>query len=108
MRLQSASSFLPALASAISNRRKETDVARYLYRSFAVVVLLQAIGCGYARNWWGPQGTMRQQQLDAAVYDPYASPDVGPDVVGSRPRGFQKPFAEPVRNSRPSNALWGR
>lgn len=88
--------------------RKEGDVAKLVYRLIAVVILLQAVGCGYARNWWGPQGTMKQQQLEASVYDPYAAPDVGPEVVGSRPLDFQKPLAEPVRNSRPPNSLWGR
>jgi hypothetical protein len=83
-------------------------VAKFVSRSIVVIILIQAVGCSSGINLWGPRGTMRQQQLDAAVYDPYASPDVGPDVEGSRPRDFQKPFAEPVRNSRPGNPLWGR
>ena len=76
--------------------------------SVAVLILVQATGCGYARNWWGPQGTMRQQQLDASVYDPYSATDIGPEVVGGRPRDFQKPYPEAVRNSRPTNTMWGR
>lgn len=83
-------------------------MAKFIYRAIAVAILVQAVGCGYARNWWGPQGTMRQQQVEASIYDPYAEPDVGPEVVGSRPRDFQKPLAEPVRNSRPLNPAWGR
>lgn len=83
-------------------------MAKFVFRLSAVVVLVQAVGCGYTRNFWGPQGTMKQQQLEATVYDPYAEPDVGPEVDGARPLDFQKPQAEPVRNSRPPNPLWGR
>jgi hypothetical protein len=105
--LQSALAWLGAYRASCY-LREESVVAKFIYRSIAVVILMQTAGCGNAINWWGPQGTMRQQQLDASVYDPYAEPDVGPEVVGSRPRDFQKPFAEPVRNSRPGNSLWGR
>ncbi len=41
---------------------------------------------------------MRQQQLNATFHDPYTEPDIGPEVVGGRPREYQKPSAEPVRS----------
>ncbi len=83
-------------------------VARMLELIAATMLLVHASGCGYTRSWWAPQGTIKQRQMEASIFDPYAEPDVGPEVVGSRPRDFQKPFAEPVRNSRPANAGWGR
>ena len=83
-------------------------MTKSIFRFIAVVVLVQVVGCGYMRNWWGPQGTIKQRQMEASVYDPYAEPDVGPEVVGSRPRDFQKPLPEPVRHSRPTNPTWGR
>jgi hypothetical protein len=64
------------------------------------LVLLLAIsaGCRNSGSLLGPQGTMRQQQLNATMHDPYAEPDIGPEVVGGRPREYQKPSAEPVRS----------
>jgi hypothetical protein len=62
------------------------------------VLLLVFSGC---RGYWNPfmpPGTMHQQQLKATVHDPYTEPDIGPEVVGGRPRDYQKPLAEPVRN----------
>ena len=47
-------------------------------------------------NWSNP-GTMSQQQQRATVFDPYADNTAGPEIVGGRPREFQKPLAEPVR-----------
>lgn len=56
------------------------------------------VGCGYDRPRTQGPGTMRQQQLGATVHDPYFDNDLAPEVVGGRPREFQKPLAEPVRN----------
>ncbi|TVS19383.1 MAG: membrane or secreted protein [Planctomycetaceae bacterium] len=55
-------------------------------------------GCQNAPPILGPPGTMRQQQLNATFHDPYTEPDIGPEVVGGRPREYQKPSAEPVRS----------
>jgi hypothetical protein len=44
---------------------------------------------------------MQQQRLSATVHDPYADVDAGPEIVGGRPREFQKPLAEPVRSRPP-------
>jgi hypothetical protein len=72
--------------------------------NFARIVLLSVllpllmVGCRYPTTMFGPPGTMRQQQLNATLHDPYAEPDIGPEVVGGRPREYQKPLAEPVRS----------
>ncbi|MDX1944518.1 MAG: membrane or secreted protein [Pirellulaceae bacterium] len=43
-------------------------------------------------------GTILQQRLRASVHDPYLDPDAGPNAEDSRPRDFQQPLPEPVRN----------
>jgi hypothetical protein len=63
-----------------------------------VLLLAMLTGCRNPGSYFGPPGTMRQQQLKATAHDPYTEPDIGPEVVGGRPREYQKPLAEPVRN----------
>ena len=63
-----------------------------------VLLLTLHAGCRTPPAMFGPPGTMRQQQLSATVHDPYAGTDIGPEVVGGRPRDYQKPLAEPVRS----------
>jgi hypothetical protein len=63
-----------------------------------------AVGCtnrdGTSR-WggtpWG-QGSVDRQKARSVVFDPYPLNDIGPEVVGGRPRGFQQPLAEAKRN----------
>ena len=45
----------------------------------------------------GPRGDIRQQQYRAALFDPYALPEIGIDLGGQRPREFDRPLPEPVR-----------
>jgi hypothetical protein len=59
---------------------------------------LLAGGCaGQHPNFWHP-GTVQQQRLRATVHDPFPDPDMGPKIDGGRPREFQDPLPEPVRN----------
>jgi hypothetical protein len=62
-----------------------------------VLLLAIAVGCRNGGSLLSPPGTMRQQQLKATAHDPYTETDIGPEVVGGRPRDYQKPLAEPVR-----------
>lgn len=79
-------------------------------RLIALAVTLAAVtGCGYTRPLLGPQGTIQQQRSEAAVFDPYTANDLGPEVVGGRPRDFQKPLAAPVRQQwSPWGGWWNR
>ncbi len=70
--------------------------------SLLAATLLATLGCGQSRPLLAPQGTIEQQQYRASLHDPYSDNDLGPEVVGGRPRDFQKPAAEPVR----SRWLW--
>jgi hypothetical protein len=67
-----------------------------------VSVLLAAgmLGCHKDFGWpfQRQPGTMQQQRLGANYHDPYADQDAGPEVVGGRPRDFQKPLAEAARS----------
>ena len=53
-------------------------------------------------------GTVQQQRLQATVHDPYSDQDLGPEVVGGRPRDFQQQLPEPVRNRMYVDSFWGR
>lgn len=66
----------------------------YLVALFFLTLL---VGCRSAPNLPIP-GTIRQQQLRAMRHDPYSDDDIGPAVVGGRPREFQKAAPQPVRN----------
>lgn len=51
-----------------------------------------------------PPGTIARQQQAATLHDPYPDRNLGPEIVGGRPRDFQQPRAEAVR----SEWLWPR
>jgi hypothetical protein len=42
-------------------------------------------------------GWAQQQRADAIVHDPYTLNDIGPEVVGGRPREYQQPVTEVER-----------
>jgi hypothetical protein len=66
-------------------------------------------GCArYHPRVWNP-GTIQQQRLRATIHDPYPDPDFGPKDGGSaRPRDYQEPLPEPVRNRLFADSWWWR
>lgn len=57
------------------------------------------IGCGpnvRKPNLFDP-GNAATQRYDAIFHDPYPMPDVAPEIVGGRPRGYQQPVPEVAR-----------
>ncbi len=60
--------------------------------------LVAAGGCVHTEgpNWCHPGGA-RAQQTRALRYDPYPENDVGPSMVGVRPREYDKPPPETSR-----------
>lgn len=72
------------------------------------VVCATAAGCASDGSFLFNPGTIQQQRLRATVHDPYSDQDLGPEVVGGRPRDFQQPLAEPVRNRLYVDSFWGR
>jgi hypothetical protein len=60
-----------------------------------------SVGCASRPGWgfkqWG-QGTTERQKSRAVVHDPYPLNDIGPEVVGGRPRDYANPQAEAARH----------
>lgn len=54
-------------------------------------------GCR-GRGFLPPAGTIKQQQANAIVHDPYPLSDIAPNDLGARPPGYQQSVPEPVRN----------
>ena len=71
------------------------DAARLII-AFAAASLLIG-GCAGNSTFWHP-GNVQQQRLRATIHDPFPDPDMGPKIDGGRPREFQEPLPEPVRN----------
>jgi hypothetical protein len=76
--------------------------------SIAIVLSLGIAGCRSAQPRFFRPGSMQRQQYNATLHDPYADNDAGPEVVGGRPREFQKPLAEPVRSPLLRDMWWSR
>ena len=79
------------------------------YGILIVTVATLATGCGsLARpNWLHPGPTAYQQSM-AQQYDPYPENEPGPAMTGVRPRGYEKPIAEPLRARPQENASGSR
>lgn len=79
------------------------------------LLAISTVGCASGQTPFGLQwprlfapGPIDYQRNNASLHDPYADPDAGPEVVGVRPREFQKPLAEPVRNRWLTDTWWQR
>lgn len=69
-----------------------------MHKPFIALACLAIVsGCTLPNRQSQPARSMGQQQLDATQFDPYADNDVGPEIVGARPRDFQRPASEAVR-----------
>ena len=67
-------------------------------RRLLLLATLLLCGC---RNWMpdlGRPGTAPMQQRRATLHDPYPDPVIGPTVVGGRPREYQVPQHEGIKN----------
>ncbi len=61
--------------------------------------LISIAGCANRQGWGfsSGQGTIERQKSRAAAVDPYPLNDIGPEVLGGRPRDFMNPMPEPER-----------
>ncbi|MBM3998350.1 MAG: membrane or secreted protein [Planctomycetes bacterium] len=83
-----------------------TPARRWILIAVCAATLLAQPGCTWPR--FGGPGTAPYQQYQATLHDPYPDSDLGPEVVGGRPREFQKPLAEPVRSRWLRDSWWSR
>ena len=63
-------------------------------------------GCTLPSRRFQSPGPIGFQQLEATQFDPYGDMDAGPEIVGGRPREFQRPAAEPARARRFRDTRW--
>lgn len=77
--------------------------------SLLLLAAFPGIGCagGPFRNWFAPPGTIQQQRARATLHDPFPDQDLGPEVVGGRPREFQQ-MPEPTRQRYFYDSFWSR
>jgi hypothetical protein len=81
---------------------------RWLLAVGALVFVASGIGCkGTAGPSWFHPGSAGVQQSRALRFDPYPENDIGPNVDGARPRGYEKPPPEPSR-ARWTIGGWGQ
>lgn len=68
-------------------------------RTLFILTALIATGCGptfRTPNLFHP-GPAGPQRTEAIYHDPYPLDDVAPEIVGGRPREYQRPVPEVVR-----------
>ncbi len=63
---------------------------------------------GLPRRGLGAPGPSQYQRDRATYNDPYPDNDIGPPVVGGRPRDFEQQQPEPARLPRVIDRLWSR
>jgi hypothetical protein len=54
---------------------------------------------------WSRPGPAFAQQNRAEQFDPFPSPDIGPDAPETRPPNFTQPLPEPVRAQQRPKAI---
>lgn len=84
---------------------------RKIMKVCMLAFLSAASGCaGIDGPDWCHPGWIDQQRNRAQRFDPYPLPDLGPEVVGGRPREFQVPAPETqrVQNQRSYTRRFGQ
>jgi hypothetical protein len=88
--------------------------AAYQWPLFVVLAAASFIGCTSEAHRYirfpdlAHPGWAQEQRNDAVAHDPYPLDDVGPEIVGGRPREYQRPLNEVERarmKARPPIAL---
>lgn len=67
---------------------------------FSCAAMAMFAGCADRQGWGvgAGQGTIDRQKSRAAAVDPFPLNDIGPEVVGGRPREYFNPQSEVVRS----------
>ena len=72
-------------------------MARMACWLLAVALVLGSVGCGMERPRLAGPGPADYQRTVAEQFDPYPETEPGPEIVGARPREFQKATPETPR-----------
>ena len=83
-------------------------MSRWIQVAALALLLVVISGCGWLRPRGSGPGDIYYQRNNAVLHDPYPDNDAGPEMVGVRPREYQKPRAEPVRSRLMRDAWWWR
>jgi hypothetical protein len=70
---------------------------RCTWYAMLAAITLSSSGCYSPYMRWPDlyhPGPARYQRAVADKFDPYPSPETGPEVVGGRPLGYQRPLTE--------------
>jgi hypothetical protein len=70
-----------------------------LSATILATTILAVSGCNSSVRWpdlWHP-GPAGYQRYNALYHDPYPVDDMGPEIVGGRPRSYQRPVPEAER-----------
>ena len=71
-------------------------------------VLVGMTGCVPRNRLFAPQGSTTYQRYHATIHDPYPDRDLGPEIVGGRPREFEQAHPEAVRNRWLRDLWWNK
>jgi hypothetical protein len=71
--------------------------ARPLQIAFAFLATAILCGCIQGPNF-GSQGSIGMQRNNAVLHDPFPSQELGPEIVGGRPLGFEQPWSQARSN----------
>ncbi|MDO4570235.1 MAG: hypothetical protein Q4D38_07630 [Planctomycetia bacterium] len=77
--------------------KKSTSAGSRIAQASVCVLLLFAIGCVENRQFAGPQlqpcpSDVGQRRIQR--FDPYPDPNIGPEIPGARPIGYEIPPTE--------------
>lgn len=67
--------------------------ARICALVIVAVSFVASVGCHLRLDQW-PPGTIGNQRARAAVHDPFPSSELGPEIMGGRPLGFDLPASQ--------------
>jgi hypothetical protein len=73
-------------------------MARAAWAVFFAALLTVTAGCQVSLPRWLRPGTVDRQQDKAVLYDPYPDNELGPEIVGGRPREYQQQVPTSVRS----------
>ena len=83
---------------ASSSQRDDQPARRRFAVSVAWLAALALSGCHVTPPSLLSPGDLTRQRTRAVMFDPYSDVDIGPEVVGGRPREFQRPLPQADRN----------